>query len=101
MKTSSNTTEEAYQENDEDKTKEEENRDEVDLTPGVQDYVTERLDQVIRNEGEGRRIDRLWLNQNQSAQNQHGATQQLKNWILKSGHINLTQTYKDKTVRAT
>ena len=79
VKTSSNTTEEAYQENDEDKTEEEENRDEVDLTPGVQDDVTERLDQVIRNEGEGRGIDRLWLNQNQSAQNQHGATQQLKN----------------------
>ena len=54
-------------------------RDEVDLTPGVQDYVTERLDQVIRKEGEGRGVDCLWLDQNQSAQNQHGATQQLKN----------------------
>ena len=51
MKTSSNTTEEAYQEDDEDKAEEEENRDEVDLTPRVQDDVTERLGQVIRNEG--------------------------------------------------
>ena len=78
MKTSSNTTEETNQEDDDDKGEEEENRDEVDLTPGVQDYVTERLDQVIRNEGEGRGVDCLRLNQNQSAHNQHGATQQLK-----------------------
>lgn len=79
MKTGSNTTEEAYQEDDEDKAEEEEHGDEVDLTPGVQDYFTERLDQVIRKEGEGRGVDCLWLDQNQSAQNQHGATQQLKN----------------------
>ena len=71
MKTCSETPEEANQEDDEDKAQEDENGNKVDLAPGVKEDVADRLGQVIGNEGEGRGVDCLWLDQNQAAQNQH------------------------------
>ena len=67
MKTSSKTPEEADQEGDEDDAEKEEDGDEVDLTSGVQEDVADWLGQVIRNEGQGRRVNCLWLDQNQAA----------------------------------
>ena len=67
MKTSSETPEEADQEGDEDDAEEEEDGNEVDLTLGVQEDVEDLLGQVIRNEGQGRRVNCLWLDQNQAA----------------------------------
>ena len=63
METSSETPEEADQEDNKDDAEEEEDGDEVDLTPWVQEDVAK----VTRNEGEGRRSDCPRLDQNQAA----------------------------------
>ena len=67
MKTSSKTPEEADQEGDEDDAEKEEDGDEFDLTSGVKEDVADWLGQVIRNEGQGRRVDCPRLDQNQAA----------------------------------
>ena len=67
METSPETPKEADQEDNKDDAEQEEDGDEVDLTPRVQEDVAKVLGQVIRNEGQGRRGDCPWLDQNQAA----------------------------------
>ena len=57
METSPETPKEADQEDNKDDAEQEEDGDEVDLTPRVQEDVAKVLGHVIRNEGQGRRGD--------------------------------------------